>query len=158
MLRRCETTITADGQQPGCQIQLVSAGTRVRFPLSTKTASRTRRTLNAGVARTGTDGIPQSRKGNAPGWTGPRSRPDTTRSKLEHFRCVHCCQGRLNDSPTSAIDLLGANCHEVSYSLHSGGKVVISDIYLLYPIVSGEIAQLPQAYARWHSGTRSPVK
>jgi exonuclease-1 len=87
MLRRCETTITPNGRQPGCRTRPGSARPKDKFPLSTETASRTRRTLKTGVASTGSRSILQFRIGDAPD-LGQGERPDTTESRFEQFRCV----------------------------------------------------------------------
>lgn len=66
VLRRCETTITPDGRQPGCRTRVGSAPPKVRFPLSSAVASRDGRTLKA-VGGTGIRNSPQFVIGKSPG-------------------------------------------------------------------------------------------
>ncbi|KAG2143027.1 hypothetical protein DEU56DRAFT_254313 [Suillus clintonianus] len=88
MLRRCETTITADGRQSGCRTRLGSAPPKVRFPLSTEVASRAGRTLKA-VGGKGIRSSPQFVIGKSSG-LGQGEQQEKIGSEPEQFRCVNC--------------------------------------------------------------------
>ncbi|KAG2363682.1 hypothetical protein BDR07DRAFT_894239 [Suillus spraguei] len=82
VLRRCETTITPDGRQPGCRTRLGSAPPKVRLPLSTEVASKAGRTLKA-VGGTGIRNSPQFVIGKS----GLGQEETTGGNRLEQFRC-----------------------------------------------------------------------